>query len=190
MNEKKSDDIIRLYLQEYSKLKEEQVHRIGFRDNLLYVNLLLCSGILSFGLAAPTNYYALLLIPWVCFILGWSYIMNDVKITEIGAYIKGDFINHVQEYANLEGFSIFGWETTYRAEKHRTIRKLIQIISKLAAFVLAGAAALVGFWHLHPNTGSLVLVLIMIEAGLLLLLTAEILRNADIGILRKLLKHA
>jgi hypothetical protein len=29
--------MLNLYLQEYGKLKDEQIQRIGFRDNLLYV---------------------------------------------------------------------------------------------------------------------------------------------------------
>ncbi|WP_187329296.1 hypothetical protein [Halomicronema hongdechloris] len=29
----------------------------------------------------PTHYYALLVIPWVCLILGWTYVVNDEKIS-------------------------------------------------------------------------------------------------------------
>jgi hypothetical protein len=39
MNNK--DQILEMFFKEYDKLKSEQTQRIGFRDNLLYVTLVL-----------------------------------------------------------------------------------------------------------------------------------------------------
>lgn len=57
-------------------LKEEQKSRIGFRDNLIYVNLVAVGGILSFALSQLENKHGLLIVPVVCLILGWTYLGN------------------------------------------------------------------------------------------------------------------
>jgi hypothetical protein len=79
-------NLLEIYLQEYQTLKAEQTARIGFRDNLLYVTIAVFGGILSFTLANK-NYYALLIVPWVCLILGWTYLVNDEKISAISLWI-------------------------------------------------------------------------------------------------------
>ena len=86
MNDKKT--ILQVFLLEYEKLKEEQLKRIEFRDQMIYITLGIFGGILSFALSNKTNLYALLVIPWVCLILGWTYIVNDEKISAIGKYIR------------------------------------------------------------------------------------------------------
>jgi hypothetical protein len=67
--------MLEVYLQEYEKLKDEQTQRIGFRDNLLYVTLGVIGAIIAVAIPNKANdnqanYYALLVIPWVCLILG------------------------------------------------------------------------------------------------------------------------
>ena len=86
MNDKKT--ILQVFLLEYEKLKEEQLKRIEFRDQMIYITLGIFGSILSFALSNKTNLYALLVIPWVCLILGWTYIVNDEKISAIGKYIR------------------------------------------------------------------------------------------------------
>ena len=75
--------IWKIWLAEYDKLKTEQTQRIGFRDNLPYVTLCLFGGTIAI---TTTNYYALLVVPWICLILGWTYLVNDEKISAIGRY--------------------------------------------------------------------------------------------------------
>ncbi len=68
--------LLQLYLSEYNALKGEQSSRIGFRDNLLYVTLTLYGGIFSYAVTdIQQNYYAFLVLPWVCFVLGWTYLI-------------------------------------------------------------------------------------------------------------------
>jgi hypothetical protein len=66
--------VLEIFLKEYDKLKSEQAQR-GFRDNPLYVTLGLFGTIVSFAVSNPTNYHALLVVPWVCLILGWTLFM-------------------------------------------------------------------------------------------------------------------
>jgi hypothetical protein len=58
-----------LLLKEYETVKAEQAARIGFRDNLLYVTLTLFGGILAYVISEKV-FLALLILPWVCLIMG------------------------------------------------------------------------------------------------------------------------
>ena len=64
--------VLGVYLREYDKLKDEQASRIGFRDNLLYVTLTVYGALIAFALSNPDFIHGLLVLPWVCLILGWN----------------------------------------------------------------------------------------------------------------------
>lgn len=92
------DPVLEIFFKEYDKLKLEQTQRIGFRDNLLYVTLGLFGTVVSFAVSNPSNHYAFLIIPWVCLILGWTYLVNDEKISAIGKYIRYKLVDKVREH--------------------------------------------------------------------------------------------
>lgn len=176
------DPILEIFFKEYDKLKSEQAQRIGFRDNLLYVTLALFSTVIPFALSNPTNYYALLVIPWVCLILGWTYIVNDQKISAIGHYIRYKLVDKVKEqtgYSDLE--TLFGWEIAHRNDPRRKRRKIQQLMIDEITFVVSGLVALVAFWYLVPNRPIGVTLLSWIEWLLLIALGVETLIYADLG---------
>ncbi|NEO10247.1 MAG: hypothetical protein F6K51_33740, partial [Moorea sp. SIO3I8] len=110
--------ILQVFMLEYEKLKEEQAQRIGFRDQMIYITLGIFGGILSFALSNKTNSYALLVIPWVCLILGWTYLVNDEKISAIGKYLRLTLTEKIKAqtgHTDLE--SIFGWEIAHRSDR-------------------------------------------------------------------------
>ncbi len=129
-------DLFDLAKLEYTKLKDEQIKRIGFRDNLLYVNLLLASGIFSFVFSdfqyAPWKFNGLLLAGWVVLILGWTYVVNDEKISAIGRYIRGKLLTILGEEIP-EG--VLGWEIEHRSDKRRKRRKIEQLVIDEFSFV-------------------------------------------------------
>jgi hypothetical protein len=164
--------ILEVYLQEYEKLKDEQTQRIGFRDNLLYVTLGVFGAIIAVVIPNKTNdnqanYYALLVIPWICFILGWTYLVNDEKITE--------------QVGNTANESIFGWEIENKNDDRRKQRKIIQLIVDQVTFVFSGIVALIVFWLLVPKPSLFINVLGLIELLLLLVLSVEIVIYAELG---------
>jgi hypothetical protein len=133
-----------LALAEYKQIKTEQVARIGFRDNLLYVTLVAIAGTLTITHSAHSRGY-LLLVPVVTFVLGWTYLVNDHMITAIGRYVR--------EHPGLPGMR---WETDHPADKRRAVRKTIQLAVDLATFPGAGLAALTAFWLAAPQSPLLV----------------------------------
>ncbi|WP_353933026.1 hypothetical protein WJM97_10780 [Okeanomitos corallinicola TIOX110] len=175
--------ILEVYLHEYEKLKEEQAQRIGFRDNMLYVTLGVFGGILSFALSGKNNNYALLVIPWVCLILGWAYLVNDEKISAIGRYIRYTLVNKIQELTgNADIESIFGWEIAHRSDKRRFRRKIEQLIVDEITFVLSGIVALLAFWFLVSQPPLAINILCIVEFILLIVLAVEIFIYADLGV--------
>ncbi|MEQ8975554.1 MAG: hypothetical protein RIE73_34880 [Coleofasciculus sp. C1-SOL-03] len=176
------DQILEIFFKEYDKLKSEQAQRIGFRDNLLYVTLGVFGGVVSFAVSNPSNYYALLVIPWVCLILGWTYVVNDEKISAIGRYIRYKLVNKVKEhtgYGDLE--TLFGWEIAHRSDKHRKRRKIQQLIVDEITFVFSGIIALSAFWFLVAKPPLGVTILSWVELLLLILLGVEMFIYADLA---------
>jgi hypothetical protein len=176
------DLILEILLKEYDKLKSEQTQRIGFRDNLLYVTLGLFGTVVSFAVSNPANYYAFLIIPWVCLILGWTYIVNDEKISAIGQYVRTELAQKVKEKTGvLEIESIFSWESYRRGDKGRRIRKIEQFIINQITFVIPGIVALLAFYYLVKNAVGEIKILACVELLLLLILAVEIWNCADLS---------
>lgn len=176
------DPILEILLKEYDKLKSEQTQRIGFRDNLLYVTLGVFGAVISFAVSAPSNHYALLIIPWVCLILGWTYVVNDEKISAIGRYIRHKLVDKLKDHTGYtELDTLFGWEIAHRDDKHRMRRKIQQLIIDEITFVFAGVIALTAFWLLVPNSPLVVKILSWIEFLLLIVLGVEIFIYADLA---------
>ena len=180
-----SDDkkgMLDVYLQEYEKLKDEQTQRIGFRDNLLYVTLGVFGTVITFAVSNKANYYALLVIPWVCLILGWTYLVNDEKITALGRYIRLTLVEKIkQQTGNTDTESIFGWEIAHRNDQRRKRRKIEQLIIDEITFVFSGIAGLVAFWLLVSQPHWAIQVLCWIELVLLVILGIEIIIYADLA---------
>ena len=180
-----SDDkkgMLDVYLQEYEKLKDEQTQRIGFRDNLLYVTLGVFGTVVTFAVSNKANYYALLVIPWVCLILGWTYLVNDEKITALGRYIRLTLVEKIKQHTgNTDTESIFGWEIAHRNDQRRKRRKIEQLIIDEITFVFSGIAGLVAFWLLVSQPHWAIQVLCWIELVLLVILGIEIIIYADLA---------
>jgi hypothetical protein len=159
------DDITvgQLLLTEYQTVKDEQKARIGFRDNLLYVTLAVVAAVIA--AAAQAKQPAMLLaLPPVCVVLGWTYLVNDEKISAIGYYVRDDLGPRLAELAvHAGGFATFGWEAYHRSDTRRRSRKAIQTVVDLTAFCGVPLAALVVFWA-NGDADGLLVALSVLEA--------------------------
>lgn len=175
---------LEVIFREYDKLKSEQAQRIGFRDNLLYVTLALFGTIISVAISNPSNYSTLLVIPWTCLILGWTYIVNDEKISAIGRYIRLKLVDKVKEYTGCQDQdleTLFGWEIAHRSDSHRRRRKIQQLIVDEITFTISGIIAIVVFWNLVPHAPLLIAILSGVEVLLLIVLGVEMFIYADLA---------
>jgi len=173
------DGILHVYLNEYRKLKDEQIARIVMREHLVYVTLGVFGGVSSYALHEG-QHYAFLVIPWVCLILGWMYLMTDEKVSALGKYIRLELSAKVEQLTSAGTPSLFGWEVAHRDDKHRLIRKFSQLIMDEITFVISGVIALIAFWQMQPTFSLLFQIIWGSELGLLLALGIWIIVTADL----------
>jgi hypothetical protein len=152
-----------LLLAEYQSVKDEQKARIGFRDNLLYVTLAAVAAVIA-ATAQAKEASMLLALPPVCVVLGWTYLVNDEKISAIGAYVRENLGPRLAGLAQPGGgIEAFGWETAHRGDARRRSRKAVQTFVDLTAFCAVPLAALVVFW-VDGDGGGLLVALSALEA--------------------------
>lgn len=172
----RNEQTLQILMEEYKVLKSEQNSRIGFRDNLLYVTLGILGTIASFALTNDKGFYAFLVIPWVCLIMGWTYLTNDDKISAIGRHIRDSLEARISALigGSADNKALFPWETAHRSDPKRISRKSIQLFIDQLTFVLSGYAALIGFWMAVPKRWNTPMFLSIVEAILLLVLALRI----------------
>ncbi|ELS56602.1 hypothetical protein [Streptomyces viridochromogenes] len=142
-----------LLLAEYESLKDEQKARIGFRDNLLYVTLAVVAAVIAAAAQAKQT-SMLLALPPVCVVLGWTYLVNDEKISAIGKYVRVELGPRLAALAGAQ--AAFGWETFHRGDARRVSRKAVQLVVDLLAFCVVPLSALVVYWTGGGTSAGLV----------------------------------
>ncbi|MFE0257139.1 hypothetical protein [Streptomyces sp. NPDC059010] len=147
-----------LLLAEYQSLKDEQKARIGFRDNLLYVTLAVVAAVVAAAAQAKQT-SMLLALPPVCVVLGWTYLVNDEKISAIGRYVRGELAPRLGQLAGAE--AAFGWETFHRGDARRRSRKVVQLVVDLLAFCVVPLSALIVYWAGDETSTGLVLLSVL-----------------------------
>ncbi|MEU1133731.1 hypothetical protein ABZ383_28380 [Streptomyces sp. NPDC005900] len=141
-----TDDVTesKILLAEYDRLKEEQKTRIGFRDNLLYFTLAAATAIVA--ITAQSGRSRLLLsVPAICLILGWTYLVNDEKISVIGHYVRDRLGPRLGELASAQG-ALFEWEVYHRSVAGRAVRKRLQTAVDLFTYLVLPMVCTTAFW--------------------------------------------
>lgn len=178
MSNSKASGYLEVLLKEYEKLKDEQIQRVSFRDNIIYIMLVLVGSVGSFALSQSDKNFALLIIPWICLILGWTYLVNDEKISSIGKYIRTNLTESIRTQLKTSGKIIFGWEVEHRSDSERLQRKISQVLIDELTFVISGIAAVFVYLFLQQPI-SWVLVICIGEIIFLCILGIEIIKYAD-----------
>ncbi len=168
-----------VHLAEYDRLKQEQLVRIGMRDNLLYATLAVAVSTVAISLSGATGRAVLLALPLVCVVLGWTYLVNDQKVSAIGRYLRHDLAEHLAAHCDARAGSLLRWETVHRGDRDRRRRKTGQILVDLLAFCLTGALAIAGYLLLAGSVAWPVIILCTAEAATLAVLGFELVRQTD-----------
>lgn len=181
-----------IYLAEYDRLKSEQVHRIGIRDNLVYASLVATAAVVAFAFDKDGSPVALLVLPLAGFVLGWLHTSNDAKSCAMGCYLREILSKRIHDVAGVDYPELtsthpclFGWENEVRTVKHRRWRKLTELVSNIVTFLLPGALALPAYWwwlreDYDPWLNRLLLAAVLTEGVLLVVLGIWLLEGADI----------
>ena len=169
----------KLIITEYKAIKAEQQLRIGFRDNLIYATLASLATIIAAALHFQDHAKLLLLLPPALFILGWTYLVNDEKVTAIGRYIRRDLAPRLKELTGADS-PVFGWEGAHRDDRYRVSRKYLQLGVDLATFCLPALLAVIAYWIVGPIT-PLFMALSLVEFGAISVLVVQIIIYADLA---------
>ncbi|MEW1569728.1 hypothetical protein AB0454_43215 [Streptomyces sp. NPDC093509] len=173
-----TDDVTEstILLAEYDRLKEEQKTRIGFRDNLLYVTLAAATGVVA--ITAQSGEFRLLLsVPAVCLILGWTYLVNDEKISAIGCYVRDRLGPRLGELTSAHG-AVFGWEVYHCNVAGRTVRKRLQTAVDLFTYLVLPLVCTCAFWC-SPCVQPLLVLASLGQTLALAVLAWQFLRRTD-----------
>jgi hypothetical protein len=121
----------------------------------------------------------LLALPPVCVVLGWTYLVNDEKISAIGDHVRNELGPRLAAATGSPDTAevVFRWETAHRTDTRRRSRKLIQCAVDQGAFCAVPMAALVVYWA-HGGGGELLIGLSVIEALAIAGLAVQILLYA------------
>ncbi|MFC8997076.1 hypothetical protein ACFT7U_15345 [Streptomyces rochei] len=140
------DDVTesKVLLAEYDRLKEEQKTRIGFRDNLLYFTIAAVTVVVALTVQSGQS-PLLLSAPAICLILGWTYLVNDEKISTIGCYVRDRLGPRLGELASAHG-TVFGWEVYHRDVAGRTMRKRLQTAVDMFTYLILPMVCTTAFW--------------------------------------------
>lgn len=130
-------------LTEYKELKQEQRMRMTSRDNLGYWIFPALAVVGGVALSGPGRQPLLLLLPLVCIALGWAYLGNDTKVTQIGNYIRIELAPLVRE-SDDEPMP-FGWERYHRQARLRGLAAATHPLINLAVFCAPAWAVLAAF---------------------------------------------
>ena len=159
------DIILQAYFKEYDYLKKEQLQSIGARNHLIFILLILYCGIFSYALGDSSRYYAFLMLPWACFILGWAYFSLQNKIVAIRHYLRDSLSPHITELAGMPSDAPFAEERIYLHKQARWVRKLYEIAINLFLFCIPSIIAL-GMYLLLPSQTGLMVADTMVIADL------------------------
>lgn len=162
----------------FEVLKNEQLKRIEFRDRMIYLTLVAVGGVFSFALENSSKYNsALLVLPFIITVLGWMYLINDIKITKISDYCSKVILPKF-ESTSKESFSLHPtWEEHYRTSKDRGLRKNIQLIIDLSVFCVSSFFSIVAFCVLENNIYKPIYILILCEILIVGFLASRIIYN-------------
>ncbi len=166
-----------VHLLEYVKLKDEQIKRIEFRDHMIHIQLVIVGGIIAWtfyhGLETRLELFPLLIIPAVSLILGWTYLINDDRISALGRYIREDLTRQLEQLVDVPGTTPLGWEYLHRTDEYRMFRRVTQFAIDVITFPGSGVVALYTFWSYGPrwsevaSAGKLLFILDLILVPLL-----------------------
>ncbi|MGD2110358.1 MAG: hypothetical protein PVI86_13335 [Phycisphaerae bacterium] len=137
-------DMLSVHLEEFKALKSEQQRRITSRDNGVYLTIVAIGAALA--LLEKLEHPALPLgVMWVCLLLGWHYLMNDLKVSHIGDYIQ-DKLSPVVCAAAHGPAEPFEWEHYHAADLLRVPRKIFQTLVDLLLFFAPAVVASYAYW--------------------------------------------
>lgn len=119
----------------------------------------------------------LLSVPAICLVLGWTYLVNDEKISAIGCYVRDHLGPRLGELASAHG-TVFGWEADHRNVAGRTMRKRLQTVVDLFTYLALPMVCTTAFWC-SPTVQPLLVLTSLVQTLALAVLGWQFLLRAE-----------
>lgn len=127
---------LEVLLAEYKAIKDEQRSRIDRREHLVYGTL---TALAAAVVAASKLPSALLLLPVITIVLGWTHLTSDHMISAAGRYLREDLGVRLSA---LTGQSALDWEHHHAGDTRRRQRKHLQLAVDLLTFPIPALVSL------------------------------------------------
>lgn len=168
-------------LKEYEKLKDEQIKRIEYRDHMIYLTLVATGGIFSFAFDKPDHNIAYLVLPFLCLVLGWTYLDNDIKISKIGSFVITVLLPKLKNIHPNDNILITDtWEEFLRKDPLRKKRKWFQLFIDQTIFCFSSIISLATFFLIDNSISWTHILIAIIEVLLIIFLSIQIYKYADL----------
>lgn len=154
-------------LLEFDKLKDEQIGRLAYRDNLFYLSMGIIGAIVATYFAYAGARMVLLWLPWAMFIVGVAHLTCERRIQDIGLYIRKHLAPNLAAQTGRKADDFFAWETFFRKSRWHPWRKRLHLFSSVLLYVFSGVAA-VTFYVLSHDKAK------VLETGEKLFIVADI----------------
>ena len=149
-------------MNDFSELKAEQIERIKQRDSFVNLSIVSTGIMISAAFAGDVvRSQIMLALPWVSMAFGWSFVLNDVKISR--------FSNFFKTSSSSEGPQD-GWEIWRRNRKRTWLENpLTGAMVQFLIFICPGLVSLLVYFVVRPDRKIENWEIISCSAGVLLL---------------------
>ena len=126
-----------------------------------------------------------MVLPPLCFVLGWTYVASDEKVTTSGAY-PWETLSQALTSTSID--VAVSREGDYRLKTPRCCRKVLQLPVDQVLFCGSGVGAILAYLVLSDPPSLELQFLALVDAALMLLLSWQILRYASVDALSRYTK--
>jgi hypothetical protein len=157
MSTDKSQAAIQVHLTEYVALRQEMLEMIKWREQLVFLSLGISGALLSFSFSSDqpvssalrSRHIALYLVAPLAAALGGLWQVNAMRIYRIGIYIRDVLTPKINALlkdvptapAGATPFEVFAWESSNERVMHKWLRRILEWLVLILAFVASGVLA-------------------------------------------------
>lgn len=155
-------------LEEYRTLRTEILHRIELQYRITNYSIALFTGVLAAIVAiigreiiGRSQYFIILVIPWIFYSLALAYREQDFLIANLAKYINTELIPKIASTFDVNEDKVFGWEEFLRRRTKWGLIDLIRANIRYIFLFLPNSIFLLMFFYLisrsEVNSGWLFL---------------------------------
>ena len=148
-------------LEEYRALRTELLQRVELQYRITNYTIALFAAMLTVvvsiigsDIIGRNQYFFVLIIPWIFFILALAYREQDFLIANLAKYINTELTPRIASTLSVNDNKIFGWEEFLRTKTKWSIIDLIRANCRYGFLFLPNLVFLSFFLYLTSDSGA------------------------------------